>query len=134
MNRFIERIKAIFALWKAEEYFLVTANMDTKFSTPGLKPNGPIVYKYLNNTDREMFYLFAHNYIEENMRPETGKFECILNYEFGSGYKISKGQIVNIRNGYIEVDGTDEDTFSLKIPKAELCSHFVWISKLDNNE
>ena len=128
-KKFIERIKALKALWKAEEYFLVTANMDTRYSTPGLQPNGPIVYEYMNNTDREMFYLFAHNYIEENMRPETGKFECILDYEFSSGYKISKGQIVNVCNGYVEVDSTAEDVFSLKIPKAELCSHFVWISK-----
>lgn len=128
-KKFIERIKALKALWKAEEYFLVTANIDTRFSTPGQPPNGPIVYNYMNNTDREMFYLFANNYIEENMLSETGKFECILDYEFSSGYKISKGQIVNVHNGYIEVDNTTEDIFSLKIPKTELCSHFVFMSK-----
>ena len=128
-KKFIERIKALKALWKAEEYFLVTANMDTRFSTPGQQPNGPIVYNYMNNTDRETFYLFANNYIEENMLSETGKFECILDYEFSSGYKISKGQIVNVHNGYIEVDNTTEDIFSLKIPKTELCSHFVLMSK-----
>ena len=128
-KKFIERIKALKALWKAEEYFLVTANMDTRFSTPGQQPNGPIVYNYMNNTDRETFYLFANNYIEENMLSETGKFECILDYDFSSGYKISKGQIVNIHNGYIEVDNTTEDIFSLKIPKTELCSHFVLMSK-----
>lgn len=131
MNKFIKRIKAIIALWKADEYFLVTANMDTRFSTPGQKPNGPIVYKYLNNTDREMFYWYAHNYIAENMRNETGKFECILDYEFSSGYKISRGQIVNICNGYIEINGADGKTVSLKIPKVELCSHFIWISELN---
>lgn len=128
-KKFIERIKALKALWKAEEYFLVTANIDTRFSTPGQQPNGPIVYNYMNNTDREMFYLFANNHIEENILSETGKFECILDYEFSSGYKISKGQIVNVHNGYIEVDNTTEDIFSLKIPKTELCSHFVFISK-----
>lgn len=128
-KKFIERIKALKALWKAEEYFLVTANMDTRFSTPGQQPNGPIVYNYMNNTDRETFYLFANNYIEENMLSETGKFECILDYEFSSGYKISKGQIVNVHNGYIEVDNTTEDIFSLKIPKTELCSHFVFMNK-----
>ena len=128
-KKFIERIKALKALWKAEEYFLVTANMDTRFSTPGQQPNGPIVYNYMNNTDRETFYLFANNYIEENMLSETGKFECILDYDFSSGYKISKGQIVNVHNGYIEVDNTTEDIFSLKIPKTELCSHFVLMSK-----
>ena len=128
-KKFIERIKALKALWKAEEYFLVTANMDTRFSTPGQQLNGPIVYNYMNNTDRETFYLFANNYIEENMLSETGKFECILDYEFSSGYKISKGQIVNVHNGYIEVDNTTEDIFSLKIPKTELCSHFVFMNK-----
>ena len=128
-KNFIERIKALKALWKAKEYFLVTANMNTRFSTPGQPPNGPIVYNYMNNTDREMFYLFANNYIEENMLSETGKFECILDYKFSSGYKISKGQIVNVHNGYIEVDNTTEDIFSLKIPKTELCSHFVLMSK-----
>lgn len=128
MKKFIERIKALKALWKAEEYFLVTANMDTRFSTPGLPPNGPIFYEYMHNTDRELFYLFAHNYIEDNMRPETGKFECVLDYEFSSGHKISKGQIVNIRNRYVEIDNGTEDKLSLKIPKAELCSHFVKFS------
>lgn len=128
-KKFIERIKALKALWKAEEYFLVTANMDTRFSTPGQQPNGPIVYNYMNNTDREMFYLFANNYIEENMLSETGKFECILDYEFSSGHKISKGQIVNVHNGYIEVNNTTENTFSLKISKTELCSHFVFMNK-----
>ena len=128
-KKFIERIKALKALWKADEYFLVTANMDTRFSTPGQQPNGPIVYNYMNNTDRETFYLFANNYIEENMLSETGKFECILDYEFSSGYKIAKGQIVNVHNGYIEVNNTTEDIFSLKIPKTELCSHFVFMNK-----
>ena len=127
-KKIIERIKALKALWKAEEYFLVTANIDTRFSTPGQPPNGPIVYNYMNNTDRETFYLFAHNYIEENMRPKTGKFVCILNYEFDSGYKISKGQIVNIRNRYVEIDNAAEGKLSLKIPKAELYSHFVKFS------
>ena len=73
--------------------------------------------------------MFANNYIEENMLSETGKFECILDYKFSSGYKISKGQIVNVHNGYIEVDNTTEDIFSLKIPKTELYSHFVFMSK-----
>ena len=128
-KKFIERIKALKALWKAEEYFLVIANMNTRFSTPGQQPNGPIVYNYMNNTDRETFYLFANNYIEENMLSETGQFECILDYEFSSGHKISKGQIVNVHNGYIEVNNATEDIFSLKIPKTELCSHFVLMSK-----
>ena len=128
-KKFIERVKALKALWKAEEYFLVTANMDTRFSTPGQQPNGPIVYNYMNNTDRETFYLFANNYIEENMLSETGKFECILDYEFSSGYKISRGQIVNVHNGYIVVDNASEDKFSLEIPKTELYSHFVFINK-----
>ena len=128
MKKFIERIKALKALWKAEEYFLVTANMDTRFSTPGLPPNGPILCNYMHNTDRELFYLFVHNYVEDNMRPETGKFECVLDYEFSSGHKISKGQIVNIRNRYVEIDNGTEDKLSLKIPKAELCSHFVKFS------
>lgn len=129
-KKFIERIKALKALWKAEEYFLVTANMDARFSTPGQQPNGPIVYNYMNNTDRETFYLFAHNYIEENMRPKTGKFVCVLNYDFDSGYKISRGQIVNVHNGYIVVDNGSEDKFSLEIPNTELYSHFVFISEL----
>lgn len=128
MKKFIERIKALKALWNAEEYFLVTANMDTRFSTPGTPPNGPIFYNYMHNTDRELFYLFVHNYVEDNMRPETGKFECVLDYEFSSGHKISKGQIVNIRNRYVEIDNGTESKLSLKIPKAELCSHFVKFS------
>jgi hypothetical protein len=58
--KFIERIKAIKAILFADEYFVSVANPKNPY---GKKCDGPIVYEYFTNTDRNVFYIFVKDYI-----------------------------------------------------------------------
>ena len=58
--KFIERLKAIKAILFAEEYFVTVANQKNPY---GRKYDGPIVYEYFSNTDRNLFYIFVKDYI-----------------------------------------------------------------------
>ena len=52
------------SIWNAEEYFVTVANSKNRFEQKD--PNDPIVYEYMNNTDRKIFYVFVKDYIENN--------------------------------------------------------------------
>lgn len=58
--KFIERLKAIKTILFAEEFFVTVANHKNPY---GITYNGPIVYDYFSNTDRNMFYIFVKDYI-----------------------------------------------------------------------
>lgn len=45
-----DKLKAIWKLWNAEEYFLTVANQKNPY---GVYENGPIFYEYISNTDRD---------------------------------------------------------------------------------
>ena len=59
-QKLIERIKAIKAILFADEYFVAVANNKNPY---GKKCDGPIVYEYFSNTDRNLFYIFVRDYI-----------------------------------------------------------------------
>lgn len=61
IKRIIERWKAIKALLKCDEYFLGVSWKKEDNSRV-------ICYDYINNTDRELFYKFVHDYIENNLK------------------------------------------------------------------
>ena len=56
-----DKIKAIWKLWKAEEYFLTVANQKNPY---GAYENGPIIYEYISNTDRDLFHQFVIDHIK----------------------------------------------------------------------
>lgn len=62
--KFIERLKAIKAILFAEEFFVTVANKQNPY---GKKCDGPIVYEYFSNTDRNVFYLFVKDYMLKNI-------------------------------------------------------------------
>lgn len=59
-----DKLKAIWKLWNAEEYFLTVANQKNLY---GAYENGPILYEYISNTDRDWFYQFIMDHIK-NLR------------------------------------------------------------------
>jgi hypothetical protein len=58
--KLIERIRVIKAILFADEYFVSVANQNNPY---GKICDGPIVYKYFSNTDRNVFYIFVKDYI-----------------------------------------------------------------------
>lgn len=58
IKRIIDRWDAIKAIIKCDEYFLGVAKQKDNNSRV-------ICYDYINNTDRDMFYNFVHDYIED---------------------------------------------------------------------
>lgn len=54
------KLKAIWRLWKSEEYFLTVANQKNPYGAIYL---GPIKYEYMTNTNRGMFYQFVKDHI-----------------------------------------------------------------------
>lgn len=58
IKRIIDRWDAIKAIIKYDEYFLGVAKQKDNNSRV-------ICYDYINNTDRDMFYNFVHDYIED---------------------------------------------------------------------
>lgn len=61
IKKIIERWKAIKALITSEEYFLTVANQKNPYGEPW---RGPILYDYIANTDRELFYVFIKEHIK----------------------------------------------------------------------
>ena len=59
-----EKLKAIWNILIHDEYFIVTAYKDTTYSTKGYGGWAPIRYDYVHNTNRNVFYQFVKNYIE----------------------------------------------------------------------
>ena len=66
--KLIERLKAIKAILFAEEYFVSVANQMNPY---GKKCDGPIVYEYFSNTDRNVFYIFVKDYITKFSKNNT---------------------------------------------------------------
>lgn len=118
-----ERWNAIKALLKCDEYFL---GVSYKY---GDNEYDPIQYNYINNTDRDLFYVFIHDYIENNLRSISGKFVCIRSYEdLERDIFIMKGSEVTFNKGYCNVI-SHGSIFSYKMPIEEIFSHFKFISK-----
>lgn len=124
-------IKNIFKRWKeikslvnSNEYFLATANFKNISSNSEI--HNPIIYEYMNNSDRDMFYVFIHDYIEKNIRPNTGMFECILEYSYNDVY-AHKGDIVYVTNGFAYLSSTTGKSYPTKISQSELYAHFAYI-------
>ena len=58
IKKIINHWKEIKALINADEYLLVIANKDLQ----------RIKYEYINNTDRELFYVFVQDYIKNKLK------------------------------------------------------------------
>ena len=131
LKGFIQRWKAIKKLLFCDEYFLGITYKDDN------NPN-VVCYDYVKNSDRDIFYRFVHDYIEEKLRPISGKFICTNHFHVHKGYEsiidISKNTIVHINNGIIvDIEG-GEGTINEKglsylgvIPTKELYAHFTYI-------
>lgn len=132
IKRIFERWEAIKKLLMADEYFLGVAKQKENYSNVRC-------YDYINNTNRETFYTFVHDYIEENLRPISGKFICINHFHVHKGYNsiidIAKDTIVYVNKGIItKIEGGEgtinEDGLSYlgTLPTKELYAHFTYIN------
>lgn len=132
IKRIIERWDAIKKLIMADEYFLGVAKQKENYSNVRC-------YDYINNTNRDMFYTFVHDYIEENLRPISGKFICTNHFHIHKGYNtiinIPKDTIVHVKNGIIIKleggEGTINEaglSYLGTLPTKELYAHFTYIS------
>lgn len=120
-----ERWKAIKALLKCDEYFLGVAWKDDRYHND----HGLICYDYINNTDRDLFYTFIHDFIENNLRSISGKFICVRSYEdLEHDIYIPKGSEITFDKGYANVISCG-NVITYKMPIEEIFSHFKFISK-----
>ncbi len=116
----VEKIKLFKTLLKCDEYFLAVAN-----SKNSIEPwRGPIIYEYFTNSDRELFWSFVHDHIENTKISITGNFICIRDYKVDDLIVIKSGTQVYLKDGYV----TNYDMIH-KIPTEEIYSHFKLISK-----
>ena len=132
IKKIIKHWKEIKALINSDEYFLAVANSDSKFE-PWSEPWRHVVkYNYMTNTNRQMFYTFVHDSIENEYRTITGKFVCIRDYTFNN-FTIKQDTIVEFNNGYLcNIFSNDnltieENIFKHRIPTPEIFSHFKLI-------
>jgi hypothetical protein len=132
IKRIIERWNAIKKLIMADEYFLGVAKQKENYSNV-------MCYDYINNTNRDLFYTFVHDYIEENLRPISGKFICTNHFHVYKGREsildITQGTIVHVTNGMITKIESGEGTINevglsylSTLPTKELYAHFTYIS------
>lgn len=132
IKRIIERWKAIKKLIMADEYFLGVAKQKENYSNV-------MCYDYINNTNRDMFYTFVHDYIEENLRPISGRFICTNHFRVYKGHTsildITKGTIVHINSGIITKIEAGEGTINEvglsyleTIPTKDLYAHFTYMN------
>ena len=132
IKKIIERWQAIKKLLMADEYFLGVAKQKENYSNV-------MCYDYINNTNRDMFYTFVHDYIEENLRPSSGKFICTIRFHVHKGYEsvidISKGTIIHVNKGIITKIEAGEGTINEVglsylgiLPTKELYAHFTYIN------
>ena len=127
-KRIKERWKAIKAIINGDEYFLTVAY---QYNPYGKKELGPIKYEYFTNSDRELFWTFVHDHIENTKRSTTGNFICIRDYRIDELNIIKQGVEVYLKNGYIINVYSDSNTitsalFNHKIPTEEIYSHFKY--------
>lgn len=62
MLNFVSKWKAIKRILKEDEFFLMTASIDSTYNKNGI---GPIKYHYETNTDRELFYVFLRDFVKD---------------------------------------------------------------------
>ena len=67
MKHFKDKLKAIKAILKAEEYFVAIANKNDK-------NKDMIFYEYFNNTDRDEFYIFIKKHVNNKIKKDILKF------------------------------------------------------------
>lgn len=60
----MEKLKAIFNILFSEEFFVVTTKQINPY---GKKSDGPITYKYFTNTNRNLFFLYIKDYINNKL-------------------------------------------------------------------
>jgi hypothetical protein len=117
IKNFIERIEAVKKLVNADEYFLGVSNLHDQL-------DNVICYDYFHNTNRNLFYTFIHDKIENELRAITGKFICIRNFEFNN-IEIKIGDIVWFERGtLIKIENKPNELFETSIPISEIFSHF----------
>ena len=132
IKRIIERWQAIKKLIMADEYFLGVAKQKENYSNV-------MCYDYINNTNRDLFYTFVHDYIEENLRPISGKFICTHHFHVYKGHEsildITKGTVVHVNNGMITKieggEGTINEvglSYLSTLPTKELYAHFAYMN------
>ena len=129
IKKIIKRWKEIKALINSDEYFLAVANSDSNFEPWRCA----IKYNYMTNTNRQMFYTFVHDSIENEYRTITGTFVCIRDYNIDN-FTIVKNTLVVLKDGCIcnilSVDNLitiGENVFKYRIPTSEIFSHFKLI-------
>ena len=127
--KLLERLKIIKKIFTADEYFLTIANQHNPY---GRKESGPIKYEYFTNSDRELFWAFVHDHIENTKRSITGNFICVRDYRIDEMNIIKRGAEVYLKDGYIEHIANDDSNlviskrFKHKIPTEEIYSHFKY--------
>ena len=85
-------------------------------------------YKIVD-TNRDLFYTFIHDFIENNLRSISGKFMCVRSYEdLEHDIYIPKGSEVTFDKGYANVI-SNGNLITYKMPIEEIFSHFKFISK-----
>lgn len=62
MLKVISKLKAIWRIITEDEFFLMTASVDSTYNHYDL---GPIKYNYETNTMREMFYVFLKTFAKD---------------------------------------------------------------------
>jgi len=127
LKKIIKRWKAIKALLNCDEYFLGVSTFKNGFDV--------ICYDYIKNTERDLFYNFVHDYIENNLRCISGDFICVRPYEDKEeGIFIPKGITITLNEGQGNLvfnKNENSDTKSYKIPNEEIFSHFKCINNYD---
>jgi len=116
--KFLEKIKIIKKIFTCDEYFLTVAYQHNPY---GRKELGSIRYEYFTNSDRELFWTFVHDHIENTKRSITGNFVCVRDYKVNDLITIKSGTQVYLKDGYI----TNYDII-YKIPTEEIYSHFKY--------
>ena len=127
LKKIIKRWKAIKALLQCDEYFLGVSTFKNDFNI--------ICYNYIKNTERDIFYNFVHDYIENNLRCISGDFICTRPYEDKEeGIYISKGMTISLNKGWTYISfnkNENSGSKSYKIPNEEIFSHFKCINSKD---
>jgi len=113
---FLEKLKIIKKIFTADEYFITVANQHNSYIRKEL---GSIKYEYFTNSNRELFWKFIHDHIENTKRSITGNFICIRDYKVNDSIIIKPGTQVYLNGGYISNYGVVH-----RIPTEEIYSHF----------
>lgn len=116
--KLLEKIKIIWKIFTADEYFVTVAYQHNPY---GRKELGPIRYEYFTNSDRELFWTFIHDHIENTKRSITGNFICIRDYQVDNYIVIKPGTQVYLNNGCITNYGTVH-----RIPTEDIYTHFIY--------